>query len=334
MYEDITMLINVTDAIYDNYIALVNLEISGNKKESEYRNLLKGLKHEISVFDNILNRISPNYQMGLQAYEYLISLDRFKKSPLASNTLKLSFITKLDERDEIVLTYIKNRLYQRLFRDSDYILATAKGIPEEMQDDAIIGDVKKILAFKSEYQYSIINDIYTLFLTIIASSKDKTSSKNILDKFTKIKYSYSLILPSIEEYLVNRNFDVAAKPFIFHHTVASLYQVSESAFATCKREIILNVVAGNLEVVKYLNDRNFLDYQKLALVIDIEATIRSCLAVADKETRDIILNLLNSLISSLQSQYGYQTIAKILKKIPEKTNDDLSLMQVISIGRV
>ena len=104
--EDMTMLVNVTDAIYDTYLVLMNLEMYGNKNSLDYKNNLEILKHNITVFDNILNRISSNYEMGLKAYEYLISLERFKSSALVSRDLKFSFITAFDKKDEMVLAYV------------------------------------------------------------------------------------------------------------------------------------------------------------------------------------------------------------------------------------
>ena len=331
--EDMTMLVNVTDAIYDTYLVLMNLEMYGNKNSLDYKNNLEILKHNITVFDNILNRISSNYEMGLKAYEYLISLERFKSSALVSRDLKFSFITAFDKKDEMVLAYIKNRLYQKLLYNPDYALAMAN-IPEEMQDDVIQSEVKRTLGFMTDYQCSIINDIYILFLTILDELKSKTINKIVLDKFARIKYSYGFVLPAVEEYLIDRCFDVDTKPYIFHHTLASLYQLSEKDFLNSKREIILNIVVGNLEFVKSLNDANFVDYQKLTLAIDIEAIVRACMVAADKETRNIILNLLNSLISSLDMQVGFETISSILKRIPSKMNDDLAKVQIVSVGRI
>ena len=121
-----------------------------------------------------------------------------------------------------------------------------------MKDDAIIGEVKKVLEFKNEYQYSIINDIYMLFLAIIAKKKDIILNQDVLDKFIKIKYSYGFILPVLEENLINNNFEVDTKPYIVHHTVASFYRLSEKNFASSKKEIVLSTIVGNIGFIKYL----------------------------------------------------------------------------------
>ena len=336
MFEkDITMLINVTDDIYDTYLALINLEMANNKNSEKYENLLESLKQEISIFNSILNRISLDYHMSLDVYNYLISLDRFKSLSIVNKKLSLSFTTKIEQRDEMVLAYIKNRIYQKLLQDADYTLATEKSIPEEMKDDAIIGEVKKVLEFKNEYQYSIINDIYMLFLAIIAKKKNIIlNHQDVLDKFTKIKYSYGFILPVLEENLINNNFEVDTKPYIVHHTVASFYRLSEKSFASSKKAIVLSTIVGNIGFIKYLYDANLQNHEMLALAINTEAIIRACLVVADVETRDIILNVLNSLASSLSLQSSYQKITAILKNIPNKINDDLSLAQIVSIGRI
>lgn len=190
------------------------------------------------------------------------------------------------------------------------------------------------MEFKNEYQYSIINDIYMFFLAIIAKKKNIILNQDVLDKFIKIKYSYGFILPVLEENLINNNFEVDTKPYIVHHTVASFYRLSEKNFASSKKEIVLSTIVGNIGFIKYLYDANLQNHEMLALAINTEAIIRACLVIADVEIRDIILNVLNSLASSLSLQSSYQKITAILKNIPNKINDDLSLAQIVSIGRI
>lgn len=325
--EDISMLINVTDAIYGDYIALMNLEITNNKNSEKYNRLLCNLKHYISIFDNILNRITPCYQMSLDVYNYLVSLERFKSSTI-DKKLSLSFITKIENKDEMVFGYIKNRIYQKLLYDVDYTLTTQNVLFEEIED---IG-LKEVLEFKNAYQYSLINDIYTLFLTIVNKMLNRVENRKVIDKFTKIKYSYGLILPVLEEYLINRNFEIDAKTYIVHHAIADFYQQSEKNFDSSKREIVLGIISANIGFIKYLYDTNLNNYEILSLAINTEAIIRSCLLAADDETRNILLNMLNSLSINLNQLSNYQRISTILKNIPNKINDDLSLIQTINFG--
>lgn len=324
--EDIARLIWMADAIYADYIVLRDLEIAGKKTGEEYSNLIEKLKYDKNIFDGILDKID-NYEIALDVYNWLISLKRFSSSYYAAQVLKLSFNLKMEEKDDSVLVYIKNRLYQRILHDPKYALAMLDA-PLEMDEV-----IEKIVEFRIEYQYAIINDIYTLFLTLLAGLRDKSTDLEVKAKFEKMKYCYGFILPALEDYLIERKFLVDSKPYVMHHTLAAFYQMPESSFLDSKREIILNVVNGNLGIVQYLNDENFCDYQRLALAMDTEATIRACLVIADPETRKEIVELLQALITILEKTGGYQIIEEILRKIPEKLKDDLALVQVVSIGR-
>lgn len=329
MENDAEILIALADIIYNDYTSLLSKEKIG----TSYKKGVEKLEYDRHIFEKNVRRVTTDYSYALQVYRYIISLVRFKNSVLASKDLKLSFSLKFDSRDDMVLLYVKNRIYQKLMSNPDYVWMVTQGLPKDVSYEEEIEVFKKIFVLKNEFQYALINDIYTLYLTIIEELKTKTSNEMVLEKFARAKYTYSLILPSIEDYLGNTSFEVSSKPYITHQFLVSFNPFLVKYFANSKGEIIWDIVAGNLEMVKHLCDANFGDYQRLFLAINVEATIRACLVVADKETQDLILRFLKTFIANLEVETCYQTIGEILKKIPDKMESDRSLVQIVMGGR-
>lgn len=332
--ESINELVSLAATIHQAYLKLFKLELENKKDTAEYKKVLEKVINDINNFDAILSNLSSDYEKLLMAYSYITKLDQFAGLDLAKSGLRLTFCTRLEATNDIILTYLKNRLFLKLITNSDYLLALNSEVLGDNQSTEYSETTKKILLFQYDYECSIINDIYTLFLTLVEQTKSKIKDNDVLEKLTKLKYSYGFILPYLQQSLLAKSFEVEQKPFVIHHSVADLYQLPEDQFRKSKRSIILNVVDGNLEVIKHLDDANFITCQKLTLAIDIEATIRASLVLADEQTRSIIEDLLEKIASGLEERTDkYHLITKILRFIPSKRDSDQELIQTITIGR-
>lgn len=330
-YIIIEILISLAEDIYSSTMALYKLELFGKKDTQEYTKHLNSIKDNNVTFTHYLSILAKDYQKLLATYDYLIKKDYFSHLDATKSGLKMAFCTRLDDQYATMFAFIKNRIYQKIIEDYKYLITLISDDYSDISDEEYKRAVKDVLFFQQNYTCKIIDDVYMLFLTLIEQEKGKTSSKEIIEKLTKLKYSYSLMLPYLHDYLLDKRYEVDESPFIMHHSFANIYQMDEEDFQESKKNIILNIVAGNIELIKYLEDDKILDYQNVALAIDIDATIRACIVVADKETRETIKDMLDTMINELENSDDYSVVVQILKKIFEREAKDLSLVRIVTI---
>ena len=326
------VLLSLADDIYETTVDLYLLEISGEKNTDEYSKKIKSIKDNTYTFNYYLSKLGKDYQKIIDAYNYLASLKRFANLSITNHPFKITFSINLDDKNSVVFAFLKNRLYQSATENPDYLMAEMKDHLGDMIDDEFKKATEKVLLFRYKYSLRVIEDIHMLFLTILKNSQDKTKNKEIIEKLTRLKYSYSLILSYIQDYLIGKSYEVDKEPFITHKCISDLYQMDESDFHDIVKTNILTVIIGYLEFIKYLDDYTIMNYNNLSIAISIEAIIRACLVLADEETRSSVLNILKKLVSDLNSKTNnYQTISKILDNIPEKRESDISLVRIVSM---
>lgn len=333
-YEIIEKLISTAETIYKRTVKLYELEILGKKNSKDYEINLTSIKDNNATFNFYLSKLGSDYQKLLAAYEYIRKLDIFSHLDIANSDLKLALYTQLENKSSIIFAFIKNRFYQKLIEDPKYLSTLVAIDYSDVQDEEYRKAIMQVLLFQHGYICRIIDDVYMLFLTLLKQAKQKTNNQNIIEKLIKLKYGYSLMLPYLHDYLLSKKYTIDDYPYIIHHSLANVYQMDELGFQETKKSIILTIIAGNIELIKYLTDESFFNYKNVTLAIDIDATIRSCLVVADEKTRKTIENMLDIIINELENKTDeYQTIISILRAIPQKKLNDLSLVRIITIGK-
>lgn len=331
-YMIIEVLISLADDIYESTVDLYLLEIANEKNTEEYSKKIKSIKDNNATFNYYLSKLGVDYKKIIGTYNYLLSLNRFANLRIASSSFNIAFSTNLDDKNSMVFAFLKNRLYQKAVANPDYLMKICAKDLGEIEDEEFKKATEKILLFRYKYTLRIIEDIYMLFLTILNNSQNKTNNKEIIEKLTKLKYSYSLLLPYIQDYFVNKSYEVDAEPFITHHCIADLFHMDEKEFYDIENSNILTIIKGHLEFIKYLNDDAIIDYHNLSIAINVEAIIRACLVIADDETRSAVEDILKEMCQNLNSKTNkYQIITDILNNIPEKREIDLSLVRIVNI---
>ena len=333
-YMIIEVLISLADDIYESTVDLYLLEIDGKKNTEEYVKCVNSIKDNHATFDYYLKILASDYQKIIGAYNYLLSLGRFATLGVAKSPFKITFNINLDDKNSIAFAFLKNRLYQIVIENPDYLMQMCAEDLGEMEDEEFKKATEKVLVFRNIYTLRIIEDIHMLFLTILNNSQSKTENKEVVEKLTRLKYSYSLLLPYIENYLVSKSFEVDLEPFVTHHCISDLYQMDESDFSDSKKSTILTLIKGYLEFIKYLDDEKIIKLHYLCIAVNVEAIIRACLALADNETKEAVENILKEMSRDLTSRTDkYNRIAEILNNIPEKRENDISLVRIVSMHK-
>ncbi len=325
MLDYINILINTSSLMYDNYLDLIEMERNGNFNSNNFKTKVTIIRQNIIIFNSILDKLTDNYENTIELYNYLINIDRFKNLREAKTDLSVTFCIEFDNKDEVIFAYIKNKIYQKLLLDINYLRESITNNYEDMTEEE-----KNILFFQSEYQYYIINDINMLILTMLKQARNTSTIPRIKEGITKMKYSYGFVLPYLQDYLVSKNFKIDSSPYILHHGLQYIYNLNEDDFLQSKINIILIILNEHLKLLKLFKDKSLNNYQNQLLAIDIEITIRSCLATSDDETRITINNLIKEIIKLFSKSSEYQKITKMLSNIVLKSNQDLSLVRIVS----
>ena len=148
MLDYINILINTSSLMYDNYLDLIEMERNGNFNSNNFKTKVTIIRQNIIIFNSILDKLTDNYENTIELYNYLINIDRFKNLREAKTDLSVTFCIEFDNKDEVIFAYIKNKIYQKLLLDINYLRESITNNYEDMTEEE-----KNILFFQSEYQY-------------------------------------------------------------------------------------------------------------------------------------------------------------------------------------
>lgn len=259
----VNLLERATDAIYQAYELLYELEVDGEKNTSKYVMTLNLLHEAICVENDALNRLSET-SMVEDALVYFG--EKFNR--------EVAFIINASpEKKDIPKIRIMNNLYFKLLENNKHD--------------------EHCLISASIFKLNVFVDYLQLALSIVQENKNENVKNNLL----RMKYVLSMSNSKLENILIRRGFDIETHPYI---TFGMLYiTLEDKKDGTClANENMLAILATNIKVVLSKESGFKKSNKAYSDFLFIYSSLRASLVLMDEDTRDFIKNIILLTITS------------------------------------
>jgi hypothetical protein len=264
----VNLLERATDAIYQAYELLYELEVDGEKNTSKYVMTLNLLHEAICVENDALNRLSET-SMVEDALVYFG--EKFNR--------EVAFIINASpEKKDIPKIRIMNNLYFKLLENNKHD--------------------EHCLISASIFKLNVFVDYLQLALSIVQENKNENVKNNLL----RMKYVLSMSNSKLENILIRRGFDIETHPYI---TFGMLYiTLEDKKDGTClANENMLAILATNIKVVLSKESGFKKSNKAYSDFLFIYSSLRASLVLMDEDTRDFIKNIiLLTITSTIENQ--------------------------------
>lgn len=259
----VNLLERATDAIYQAYELLYELEVDGEKNTSKYVMTLNLLHEAICVENDALNRLSET-SMVEDALVYFG--EKFNR--------EVAFIINASpEKKDIPKIRIMNNLYFKLLENNKHD--------------------EHCLISASIFKLNVFVDYLQLALSIVQENENDNVKNNLL----RMKYVLSMSNSKLENILIRRGFDIETHPYI---TFGMLYiTLEDKKDGTClANENMLAILATNIKVVLSKESGFKKSNKAYSDFLFIYSSLRASLVLMDEDTRDFIKNIILLTITS------------------------------------
>ncbi len=259
----VNLLERATDAIYQAYELLYELEVDGEKNTSKYVMTLNLLHEAICVENDALNRLSET-SMVEDALVYFG--EKFNR--------EVAFIINASpEKKDIPKIRIMNNLYFKLLEKNNHD--------------------EHCLISASIFKLNVFVDYLQLALSIVQENEND----NVKNDLLRMKYVLSMSNSKLENILIRRGFDIETHPYI---TFGMLYITLEDKIEGTRlaNENMLAILATNIKVVLSKESGFKKSNKAYSDFLFIYSSLRASLVLMDEDTRDFIKNIILLTITS------------------------------------
>lgn len=259
----VNLLERATDAIYQAYELLYELEVDGEKNTSMYGITLNLLHKAIWVENDVLSRLNKTFMVE----DALIYFgEKFNR--------EVAFIINASpKKEDIPKIRIMNNLYFKLL--------------EKNKHD------EHCLISASIFKLNVFVDYLQLALSIVQENEND----NVKNDLLRMKYVLSMSNSKLENILIRRGFDIETHPYI---TFGMLYiTLEDKKDGTClANENMLAILATNIKVVLSKESGFKKSNKAYSDFLFICSSLRASLVLMDEDTRDFIKNIILLTITS------------------------------------
>ena len=259
----VNLLERATDAIYQAYELLYELEVDGEKNTSKYVMTLNLLHEAICVENDALSRLNETFMVE----DALIYFgEKFNR--------EVAFIINASpKKEDIPKIRIMNNLYFKLL--------------EKNKHD------EHCLISASIFKLNVFVDYLQLALSIVQENENDNVKNNLL----RMKYVLSMSNSKLENILIRRGFDLEMHPYI---TFGMLYITLEDKIEGTRlaNENMLALLATNIKVVLSKESGFKKSNKAYSDFLFICSSLRASLVLMDEDTRDFIKNIILLTIKS------------------------------------
>lgn len=259
----VNLLERATDAIYQAYELLYELEVDGEKNTSKYVMTLNLLHEAICVESDALSRLNETSMLE-DALVYFG--EKFNR--------EVAFIINASpKKEDISKIRIMNNLYFKLLENNKHD--------------------EHCLISASIFKLNVFVDYLQLALSIVQENKNENVKNNLL----RMKYVLSMSNSKLENILIRRGFDIETHPYI---TFGMLYiTLEDKKDGTClANENMLAILATNIKVVLSKESGFKKSNKAYSDFLFIYSSLRASLVLMDEDTRDFIKNIILLTITS------------------------------------
>ena len=259
----VNLLERATDAIYQAYELLYELEVDGEKNTSKYVMTLNLLHEAICVENDALSKLNETFMVE-DALVYFG--EKFNR--------EVAFIINASpEKEDIPKIRIMNNLYFKLLENNKHD--------------------EHCLISASIFKLNVFVDYLQLALSIVQENENE----NVKNDLLRMKYVLSMSNSKLENILIRRGFDLEMHPYI---TFGMLYiTLEDKKDGTClANENMLAILATNIKVVLSKESGFKKSNKAYSDFLFIYSSLRASLVLMDEDTRDFIKNIILLTITS------------------------------------
>ena len=259
----VNLLERATDAIYQAYELLYELEVDGEKNTSMYGITLNLLHKAIWVESDVLSRLNKTFMVE-DALIYFS--EKFNR--------EVAFIINASpKKEDVPKIRIMNNLYFKLLENKK---------PDE-----------HCLISASIFKLNVFVDYLQLALSIVQENENE----NVKNDLLRMKYVLSMSNSKLENILIRRGFNLEMHPYI---TFGMLYITLEDKIEGTRlaNENMLALLATNIKVVLSKESGFKKSNKAYSDFLFICSSLRASLVLMDEDTRDFIKNIILLTITS------------------------------------
>lgn len=306
-YEDIRVLIVVTNSILDSTRLLAQLEIEGKKETGEFQKTVEELKSSIGMEPVIYGRLKGSIEKIGAIMDYIQS----------------SFVE--GQENHHVYTRIVGKL------------STIISVEEEMRIkfECERGDLESpILDFfedslmkyaeQERIKASVLSDYYACSLSILGKQMNASVNRDIRSYLIDVKYRYSFTDSELEQVLIRENFEIPSHVYLQTFCVSQLQQHSYLEIRSMMKRVSFPLVQKYTKMLLSYSDDMLRDPQKKSEAVVLIGLLRAGLLFLD----DSGVALANERFHDLLEDSDCVEVAEMISKAYRqyKRDKDIPLM--------
>ncbi len=313
--QDLEMLKNIENEMYDCYMQLFQLDKDGKKDSLEYENILKRVKDIILLEDNIFSRLITSKEQIDAINEKIRDDWEIGKSSI--------LIDVIFDRNEMIKARIANKFSSTIL---NYFLQH----PESRF--GTYGDLQELTEYASRVnlfvttsnQYLIID---TLNISLAIMSELEESDGNC--KWAK--YALPFQVNDIEKELIKNGFRVNSNPFLINGLVKRMFSDVEDIDAI-KESFLVNSSVCAIRSLIVNDDYSLLNSQEKIKCEWNMCYLRGLLVLMDNEQEDIYMQMLKDLLNDLGDSGMHYRSRGAIENILANHQRDKEIPQIVGLN--
>lgn len=216
-YEDIRILIAISESIWESYQALAALEIDGKKETAEYQRVMEGLRSTMGMEPTLYSRLGNDFTKldSITSYFQSIGNDNLGKNRL----------------ETVIEGSSNNMIMERIVRKMGNSLSLKHEINQDMksmindleldEDDEIVEQLSKSIKRGANFMEGYIAvtesmeiDKYACFLSVLKKMIESPFYRDIRTPLIMMKYRIAFVCEKIEEMMLRQNFEVLPQVYL------------------------------------------------------------------------------------------------------------------------
>lgn len=229
-YEDIRILIAISESIWESYQTLATLEIDGKKETAEYQRVMEGLRSTMGMEPTLYSRLGNDFTKLDSIASYFQSMGN---DNLGKNRL-----------ETVIEGSSNNMIMERIVRKMGNSLSLKHEINQDMksmindleldEDDEIVEQLSKSIKRGANFMEGYIAvtesmeiDKYACFLSVLKKMIESPFYRDIRTPLIMMKYRIAFVCEKIEEMMLRQNFEVSPQVYLQTSCIGQLEKQDE-----------------------------------------------------------------------------------------------------------
>lgn len=318
-YEQLLLLIKISERIFYSYIELAKLEILNKKESQKFKSELNNLNTLLKLEREIIRNINPT-----KIYRIIEEVN--KQIGCLDDTFDIIDIIIENKTNILPLERVSKQL-------KEYVITIfSKANTETKEDEEIdteLEHLKKSMESSAELIKNLENDKWLILISLLNLKICNTEDQELKSKLIRSKYYLSFLIPSIELNLLNNNFKNQQDIFFSTDLTAAIYNISPTILTFQKEDLGTKTFIE--QVNKLLNIKNEEYKEKQLEVLIRESLIRMSFQFLNEEQVKELKEKIKRKIENYPNLKGYESSIEIIEGSFRLYRKDRTLIKKVSL---